>query len=443
MIIEMDLFFTLLVLYIFSLLFISWWANRNNTSEDYLIAGRNRPAWQIMFSKYAASIAAGWLIVYTSFAYEYGLGVMVVFVGSVIGSLLYARWAAPRIYPVANEFKCYTHSDFVFALTKSQLAKTITNILAISMSMMVMIVAAVGGATLLEIYSSLTYEAALFLTVGVVLGYILLSGYRAVMLTDILQGALLIVLLSIIALSLLIDNPVPVSSFLEIREISWLGLSMLAVFGFVSLFADPNRYQVGFSASSSKALSKGMYHTIIPFLYTGVVLFCIGVVMYGVDKTLTGAEVFPQAIFSYAPSVLIPFGLLVFFVAIMSSMDSFIYLIATHVEDLVHKKITKNGTRVYVVLVSLLIGLLALRFRDVVDLTIVSAALLFTLALPMIYLIAYQTKAGRFIGMTVGGVVGMFIGMAVIGLEPDAAVFVIIGNLAGTGIPPKLFTRFA
>ena len=427
----MQLFLILLGGYIVSLIGLSWYVNRKNSTEDFLIAGRNRPAWQVMFSKYAATIGAGWMIVYVSFAYEYGAGIGIVFVGSVVGSVLYALWAAPRIYVLAKKHACYTMGDFVYAVTSSEWSKRLTEILSIAMCVVVMIVSAVGGASLMEAYNIFSYEVSVAITVGVVWLYILLSGYKAVMLTDVLQSILLLGLLSFLVVAMYSEYSIDLATWSAARNTSWLGLLVLCVFGFVTIFADPNRYQVGFAAKSRQSLTRGMLHTIAPLLYTAFVLYSIGVLVYSINPTLAGAAVFPEAIFTFAPESLVPFGLLMFFVAVMSSMDSFMYVIATHTENLFQKRVTKRGTQKLITGISILIAFAALLWRDIVDLSVVSAAIIFTLAIPMMYLLYTGGPGKYFVGMTVGGIVGMFTGIAVFGLIPDAGAFVLVGNLLG------------
>lgn len=437
----MSLFSILLVAYIGGLLLLSWRSNRNGSEEDYLIAGRNRPAWQVMFSKYAASIGAGWMIVYTGFAYEFGAGVVWVFLGGVLGSILYAQWAVPRIYDVTRSAKCYTQGDFVFVLTNSVNARMLVNILAVVMSTLVLVLAAIGGATLMESFGVLSYKWSVLLTVGVVLLYILLSGYKAVMVTDVLQGVLLLGLVTVLALGLLQAEELTLARAIEVREVSLLGLSMLGLYGVLSIFADPNRYQIGYAAKSKKTLQQGMLFTIVPFMWTAFALYLVGVVVYTLDPTLEAAAVFPAAIFNYMPEVLVSFGLLTFFVAIMSSMDSFMYVIASHLESIFSGKVSQTGTRMYVIGTSLVVAGVALVFRDVVDLAVLAGALLFSLSIPMIYLIHFGHSARRFVPMVVGGLFGVVAGVAVFGFEPEGAALVLVGNIIGTLVAPFWYRK--
>jgi len=58
-------------LYVFLLLIISYFISKKQDKEDFLISGRNRGSIQILFSKFATSIGAGFFITYTGFAYDF------------------------------------------------------------------------------------------------------------------------------------------------------------------------------------------------------------------------------------------------------------------------------------------------------------------------------------------------------------------------------------
>jgi Na+/proline symporter len=168
----MSVFMSLLLVYILLLIGIGYYTGRNETDVDYLIAGRNRPWWQVTFSKFAAAIGAGWIIVYNGLSYEFGISLGFVFLGLVIGSVMYAHWAVPRLYAITSAHNCYTLGDYIQACTKSVFASKVGNVVSILMSLVVLTVAVVGGATLMEKLGVLSYDISIVRTVGVVLIYL-------------------------------------------------------------------------------------------------------------------------------------------------------------------------------------------------------------------------------------------------------------------------------
>ena len=438
----MELFLILLAFYAIALIWISWRAKRNETEEGFLIADRKRSWWQVGFSKYAASVGAGWFIVYSGFAYEFGWPVALVFIGAIVGVLLYAYWATPRIR-VPEAAKAYTQGDYVEARTDSTTAKLFLNFAVILLAFVALLTAVVGGAALLDTYGLMSYEAAVAFIVLITVGYILLSGFRAVMLTDVLQGVMLLGLVTVVIVGLLTVQPVTLEILTESRNISILGTAMLMVFGVVSVFADPTRFQVTYAGASSRAVTKGMLFSIAPLLFTAWVLFLLGNSVYLLDANLASADVFPTALATYLPELLVPFGFLVFFVAVMSTADSYLYAIASHTAQFLSKaSLRQLIIRMLIGGYGLILMVVALVFRDVVDLGVLTGAIIMVISVPMLYLIAGGQNGMRFVVLLASGFIGAFTGILVLGLIPDSGIFVLAAFLLSLLVPVKRLERW-
>lgn len=436
----MTIFMILFVIYLAALLIISWLAGRGETEEGFLIAGRDRTWWQVGISKYAAAVGAGWFLAYSGFAYEYGSPVFLIFAGATVGVLLYAFWAVPRIY--AQTSQAYTIGDYVFARTKSEIAKQFVNITAIVMLSLNLLIAVVGGSTLLQTFGLFTYELGVILMVSTVVTYMLLSGFRAVMLTDILQGVLLLLLLLVISVGLLQVQSVPLDMLLVVRDISGLGMAILVVFGVVSVFADPTRFQVTYAGKDTEAVRRGMLFSIVPLLVTGGLIFLFSNAVYLLNPNLEAAAVFPTALLEYVPVALVPFGFLAFFVALMSTSDSNLYALASHSTMLPNIRTTNRKTvRWLLVAYGALLICLGLLLRDLIDVAVLTGALLIIVAIPMIYLIANGTSGLRFVTLLAGGWFGAFLGVIVMGIVPDAGIFVLLGFILVSLIPERHLLR--
>jgi len=421
---------------------VSWYVGRGESEEGFLIADRKRNWWQVGMSKYAASIGAGWFIAYSGFAYEYGSPMFLVFIGAIAGVLVYAIWAVPKIRTVSSN--AYTQGDFVLAKTNSSVARDFLNGTSILMTVLTTLIAIVGGATVLDSFNIVQYEVAVIVMVGVVLLYMLLSGFKAVMVTDVVQGILLLVLLTMVVVGLAIASPLDSVTLLESRNISPLGMTMLSVFGILAVFSDPTRFQLTFAGKSDHSVSKGMLTSIFPFLLTALLIYTLSAAVYSFDSTLTAAEVFPTALSSYVPSALVPLGFLVFFVALMSTSDSSFFALAAHTTSFITKNNpTKKLIRQLLIFYSILLAIGALLFTDVLDLAVLTAALLIVIAIPIIYLIAGGSSGIRFTALLAGGWIGVFVGLFITGLEPDAGAFVLLGFVVAALLPKRFLMRLA
>jgi len=311
------------------------------------------------------------------------------------------------------------------------------------MLFLTLVIAPVGAASLLDSFGIMSYEMAVIFTMVVVVGYILLSGFRAVMLTDILQGLLILGMVAVVVVGIMQVQPVTLEVLTEKRDVTTVGTIILMLFGFLSIFADPTRFQVAFAGLSNRDVARGMRASILPLVLTGLALYLIGNSVYILDPALNPSYVLPAALTSYLPAAVVPIGLLVFFVALMSTADSYIYALATHTAHFFSKKkLHKTIIRKLILLHGILITVAALIFRDLVDLAVVTAALLLVMAVPIFYIIAGGKDAMRFIVLLSGGLIGMMAGIILVGLEPDAGAFVFVGFLLSLLIPAKRLERW-
>src|SRR6266481_3184200 len=90
-------------------------SSRNETEEDFMIAGRRVQGVQMM-----ATMAAGWfdgvtLSIYLAYVYQFGFPALALFVGIGGGFLLFRHFAA-RIKKKADELKAYSMPEYFFYL---------------------------------------------------------------------------------------------------------------------------------------------------------------------------------------------------------------------------------------------------------------------------------------------------------------------------------------
>jgi len=192
-----------LITYILILFAISYFVSRKQGKEGFLISGRNRGGWQIMFSKFASAIGAGYFITYTGFAYEYGLGLFAMLVGMVLGYIAFAYWAAPKIAKDSKEKKFYTIGHFVNDKMKSKFSMYLADIFSSAILFSWLLVGIIGGGKIISDFGLLSYSYAVILTSIVVLSYLLMAGHKAVIMTDIVQSIVIFVLLILVTFGIL------------------------------------------------------------------------------------------------------------------------------------------------------------------------------------------------------------------------------------------------
>lgn len=419
-----------LIIYIVLLLAISWIISRKQKKEDFFIAGRNRGGWQILASKFAAGIGAGYFITYTGFAYEYGLGVFALLLGIATGYLLFAYWASSKIHAGSKEKKFYTIGDFVYDKTKSIFAKNFANIVSMAILFAWLMTGIIGGGKIVNDFGFLSYNIAVILTAAVVLVYILLAGFRAVIATDIIQSFIIVILLVLITVGIVGSESL--GDVISSRGIKLdIGVAIgFFLFGILSVFSYSDRYQLSYAAANERKLKHGMGLAIIPIIFAGFMLLLVGNFMAAKIPGLDPGLIFTEALKNFLRPELLPLAVVLFFAGVMSSADTNVYSISSHYAMSAKKwsiKTIRNATVVLMVITALL----AIAFPDVIGVSIFAGAISLTLSFPMIYLLFGGRKSSKFIFSGALSILGVIIGIAIVGLEPVAALFPVIGGILG------------
>jgi len=419
-----------LVIYILILIGISYLFSRKQSKEDFLIAGRNRGTWQILLSNFAAFIGAGYFITYTGFSYEYGLGVFAMLLGIAVGFLLFGFWAAPRIHAPSKEYKFYKIGDIVYSKTKNKLSANLANWVANLILVVWTLVGVIGGAKIIQDFGLLSYEVAVLLTVLVIFSYIILAGFRAVLITDVVQGIVILVLLAFVTFSITGGDTFASLFSADTGSLDIITAVSFFIFGLLAIFSYSNMYQLIFASRNKSNIKSAMGFSLIPVLLVGFFLLLIGLFMANHVPGLDSGLVFTEALKNFLPMSLLPIAIVLFFAGIMSSIDTNVYAISSHYS------IGKDGNPITRIRLStgvliLFILIIAMLFRDLVDVSIIAGGLSILLSFPMLYIISGGTSPKKFIASLILGFIALIIGLIIFGIEPAMAVPVLIFSALG------------
>jgi Na+/proline symporter len=424
--------------YVLMLFVMSYVISRKQSNEDFLISGRNRGGWQILSSKFAAAIGAGYFISYTGFAYEYGLGLFAMLIGIFLGYLVFAYWAAPKIALGSKEKKFYTIGDYVYDKTKSKFSMYLADIFSSTILFGWLLTGIIGGAKIIADFGLLSYHWGVIITSLVVLIYLLMAGHRAVILTDVVQSIIIFVLLIVITFGIIGSKNL--SSLLSVETGSVeLGVALgFFLFGLLSVFSFSDRYQLSYAAKNRKELKHGLGLAIVPILFVGLFLLLIGMFMAANAPGLDSGLIFTEALKNFLPASLLPFAIVLFFAGIMSSADTNIYAISSHYAMHTNGEKVRSVRKATIVLV-VIISLLAIAFPNVVDVSIIAGGLSLTLSFSMIYVLSGGRKPSKFALSSIFSMLVLILGLVFLGIEPIVALPVLLAGALGLLIRWKKF----
>lgn len=418
--------------YILGIIGISYFTSKNASNEDFLISGRDRSSLFILASKFAGAVGVSTFITYTGYAYRFGpIGVLALMLGIIVGYSIFAYWAAPRANRLSQEGQFYTQGDLVSNQTKNAFAGKITNYITTGIQFFWILLSLVGGAKIIEQFGILNYEPALVLTSAVVLIYVLISGYKAVIITDLVQAFVILGFLVLVIFGTEFNTESPLLDVTPPEKMKVGSIIGLLLYGALSVYGLADRYQLCYSAKSEKAARNGMAQAILPMLIVAGLLFYIGLIALNSSSTLDADMAFIHVMTEYLPKNIYPILLVLFFAGLMSSADTNIFAVASHLNTGKNPDEKVKQTRIITLVVVIVATTIAFYWKDIIDITIIGAAMRLTLSVPMIHVLRSKVSASRYIGSIIGGLITFIIGILLFGANPKLALIILLGTLLG------------
>ena len=188
------LLFALLVLAIMTC--VAWAMSGKVTEEEYLIGGRNVPYGRLSAAIAAGVIGGGVLLVYTEYAFRFGLGALFIIAGIVAGTLLMVP-AVKKFKQCSDDQKFYSLPDLYHHFWGPRAALLATIIIFMWTAGFILMQLISAGEVLLAM-TGMPYSIGVVVAAGTVASYLILKGFKAVVITDILQYGALVVLLIVV-----------------------------------------------------------------------------------------------------------------------------------------------------------------------------------------------------------------------------------------------------
>ncbi|MFC4557910.1 sodium/proline symporter [Virgibacillus kekensis] len=281
---------TVFVIYLVIVFLIGVLAEKfiSKSEEGFYLGDRNFGPWATAISA-GATDTSGWIFIGAAGAsYISGISTMWMLPGFIIGYLLNWFVVGPRLRKEGKELGALSIPDY-FSL-KLDDGKNILKIVS-SLVIIIFFVASMAsqltaaGKTL-DATISFDYNIGLILSAAFVIGYAIFGGYRAVVLTDLTQGLIMLTVLLIFPLYMIFfELGGPANFFNTLQSIDPLLVSSIggatgaAGFGiFIGLFAfglgepgQPHIMQRFLSARDDKTISQGSF----------IAMFWVIVVMTG------------------------------------------------------------------------------------------------------------------------------------------------------------------
>lgn len=352
------------------------WANRkmsHSTSflSDYFLGNRELGGLVLAMTMVATYGSASSFLGGPGAAYSIGLGWVLLAMTQVATGYFVLMILGKKFQIVTRRYKAVTLIDFLKERYKSTFVVILSALSIIIFLFSAMAAQWVGGAYLIQLLTGISYTGALFIFTLSVLVYVIIGGFRAVALTDTIQGVVMFVgtLILLIAViisgggvsniisNLMTENPNLITPYGQDGQLTSLYVSSFWILVGVGVVALP---QVAVRAMSYRD-SKSMHHAlIIGTIVVGFIMLNMHLIGVFSRPVLPGIEIADQVIPLVALEVLPPWvaGIVLAapLAAMMSTIDSLLLLVSSAVvKDLYINYIKPDASKGHVKTVSMIV----------------------------------------------------------------------------------------
>lgn len=371
---------------------------RKESEDDFMIAERKVQGVQV-----AATMSAGYFdgattAIYIAYVYQYGFSAIWMFVGIAFGFLLFRKYAW-KIKQKADELKVYSMSEYFFRVLGKKNGLMFSFFLVVQFFLLLIVNLIISG-KILSVIFPIPYFLAVLIGGVIVLTYLLLAGFKAVIRTDFFQLIIMFVMCLSVGIFLLGKTNIPISEF----NLGTLGLGNIIGFVVLSTFGlmvQPDLWQRVFATKDEKNLKRGLNYSIFILLALGIIISIVGLATKQFFPNIVPEDALVTGFSNLLPFGLKEFGMVLLYAVALSSSDTVTFVVSSiFTRDLKNytqkykEESMKKLTRFFMVLFISLAALIAIFYQNILSLGFSLASL--SLALfPVVFGSLYWTLKRR------------------------------------------------
>ncbi|MBP2241894.1 sodium/pantothenate symporter [Cytobacillus eiseniae] len=342
---------TPLFLFLVIIFIIGLWASKkmnasNSFLQEYFLGGRELGGFILAMTMMATYGSASSFIGGPGVAYTKGLGWVLLAMSQVVTGYFVLMILGKKFAIMARKYQAVTLIDFLKGRYKSKWVVLLSAFSIIVFLFSAMAAQWVGGARLIESLTGMSYLSSLFIFAVSVMFYVVIGGFRAVALTDAVQGAIMFIGTLILLIAVIIagggipaimadlaaENPNLITPYGYERELTPLYVSSFWILVGVGVVGLPQVTIRAMSYKNSKAMHRAI---IIGTIVVGFIMLGMHLIGVFARPILPGIEVgdtvMPLIALEVLPPWLAGIVLAAPMAAIMSTVDSLLLLVSSAV----------------------------------------------------------------------------------------------------------------
>src|SRR3989338_8862751 len=368
----MELSILFFLLYIVIVVTIGIVSSRKETEDGFMIAERNVQGAQVAATMSASFFDGAILSVYLAYIYLYGFSAIWLFVGISIG-FLFVRKYAWKIKQEADELRAYSMPEYFFRVLGKKNGLMFSFFLVLQFFLLLIVNLIISGKVLSAIFP-IPYFLAVLIGGAIVLTYLLLACFKAVVRTDFFQLTIMFVMSLSVAVFLFGTTSIPISEF----SLGTLGVGNIIGFlilGGLGIMVAPDLWQRIFATKDEKNLKRGLAYSALVLLILGIVISIVGLATKQFFPNILPEDALVTGFSNLLPFGLKEFGMVLLYAVALSSSDTVTFVVSSiFTRDLKNytekysETSMKKLTRFFIITFIVLALFVAIYYQDIMTL---------------------------------------------------------------------------
>ncbi|MCX6762542.1 MAG: sodium:solute symporter family protein [Candidatus Moranbacteria bacterium] len=301
--------------------------SRKETEEDFMIADRKVAGIQVAATMSAGFFDGAVLSIYLAYIYQYGISAAWLFVGLALGFLLLRGQYAKIIKRKSDEMKAYTMAEYFYKIFGKKNGLMFSFILVLQYFLLLIVNLVIAGKVLALIFG-VPYSLSVIIGGVVILSYLLLAGFKAVIKTDFFQLVIMFVMSLTVAIFLFGKTNIPVSEFNPIG----IGLGNIIGFlllGSIGIMVAPDLWQRIFAARDETNLKRGLGYSAIILPLLAIIISIVGLTTKQFFPHIVPEDALITGFSKLLPIGLKEFGMVLLYAVALSSSDTITFMVSS------------------------------------------------------------------------------------------------------------------
>ena len=416
----------LIVAYFITVLAIGFFARKKENNEGFLLANRNLGTFALTGTLLASLFGGTAIVVTMSFVFDYGISTLWAFFSTTVGCFFLAA-IVPKIKQLADRKKHYTFADN-FRTRYGNNVATLFAIIIFLVYFGYFLVQLIAGGIVLATLTAMPYYLAVLLVGVVIIAYIAAAGFKAVVRTDVFQYVVILLLIFLSVNIFSHAGTIP-SSDLNIFSAGTINIIAFLLYGIMIMTIGAEFWQRIYAAKSVTVARRSLIYRGLIFSFLGILVVLIGLSVKASFPNIEPTSALVVGFQNLLSGPLLGFGLILLFAAIMSSADTFLFVLSSSLSKDFLERSTKlnktklaSQTRTFTIILGILGILIAISFSSIVDIVTSLVGVSFAL-FPATFLSFWYTLDTKTVMISViGGILGSALAFMFLGISVESAL---------------------